>query len=93
MPRSTEFQPIAQPQQANQLLYCKTAEAKPEQFVCTTEAAIAPSFPQSDIATLAQTGGIPAAIILSIAFLILVLAEYNKVFLPVMLQKPEEKNE
>jgi hypothetical protein len=41
--------------------------------------------------TLLEVGGSTTAIILSIAFLILALAEYNKVFVPVMLQKVEEK--
>jgi hypothetical protein len=77
----SEIQPIEQQPQAKQLLYCQPAEGKPEQLVCTTEAALASPLEQLDTVTLVKTGGIPAAIILCIAVLILALAEYNKSFL------------
>jgi hypothetical protein len=93
MPQLPEIQQhFAPQQQANQLLHCQTTQAKPEQLVCTTKAATPTLLPQLDPATLMQYGGITAAIILSIAFLVLSLAEYNKVFVPVMLQKPDNKD-
>ena len=87
-----EFQHyLAQQQQTNQLPYTQSAIAKPEQSAITTEAAIAPSLGQLDTVALVQYGGITAAIILSLAVFILALAEYNKSFVPGMLQKPDEK--
>lgn len=85
-------QPHAQQQPGNQLSHNQPVAVKPEQSVSTTETAIAPSFGQIDTVALVKTGGITSAIILSIALLILALAEYNKVFLPVMLQKRNERN-
>jgi hypothetical protein len=38
---------------------------------------------------LVQVGGSTVAVILAIAFLIYALAEYNKVFIPVMMQRQE----
>ena len=84
-------QHLAQQQPANQLRYTQSAIAKPEQPATTTETVIAPPLGQIDTVALVQSGGITAAIILSIAVLIFVLAEYNKVFIPVMLHKVEEK--
>ncbi|MGI2902101.1 hypothetical protein [Tolypothrix sp. VBCCA 56010] len=82
---------IQQQQQTNQLLRCQTTIAKPEKLVCTTEKAITSPLEQLDTVVLVQYGGLPSAIILAIAFLILALAEYNKVFVPVMLQKRDIK--
>lgn len=94
MNTSPEFQPyVPQQPQASQLPHTEIAMAKPEQPVSTTEAVTSALFPQLDSTTLVQYGGITVAVILSIAVLILALAEYNKVFVPVMLQKSEEKNE
>jgi hypothetical protein len=80
-------------QQGNQLLHCQSAIAKPDQLVCTTESITSSLIPQFEPATLVKYGGVTVAVILSIAILILTLAEYNKIFVLVMLQKPEEKNE
>jgi hypothetical protein len=92
MNTSPEFQPyVAQQPQASQLPHPQIAIAKPEQSVGTTEAVITPPLGQIDTVALVQYGGITAAIILSIAVLIFVLAEYNKVFVPVMLHKENEK--
>ena len=85
------YQASAQQLPANQLLRCEIAAAKPQQFICTTEAVTSAQLPLLDPNALLEVGGSTAAIILSIAFLILALAEYNKVFVPVMLQKVEEK--
>ena len=82
---------LAQQQQTNQLPYTQSAIAKPEQSATTTEAVITPPLGQIDTVALVQYGGITTAIILSIAVLILSLAEYNKVFVPVMLHKADEK--
>ncbi len=82
---------FAQQPQANQLPYTQTAIAKPEQSTTTTETVITPPLGQIDTVALVQYGGITAAIILAIAVLILALAEYTKVFVPVMLQKPDDK--
>ncbi len=82
---------LAQQQPANQLPYTQSAIAKPEQSANTTEAVITPPLGQIDTVALVQYGGITTAIILSIAVLILSLAEYNKVFVPVMLHKADEK--
>jgi hypothetical protein len=76
-------QHLSQQQPANQLPYTQSAT--------TTEAVITPPLGQIDTVALVQYGGITAAIILSIAVLIFVLAEYNKVFVPVMLHKANEK--
>ena len=84
-------QHLAQQQQTNQLPYTQSAIAKPEQSANTTEAVITPPLGQIDTVALVQYGGITTAIILSIAVLILSLAEYNKVFVPVMLHKADEK--
>ena len=84
-------QHLAQQQQANQLTYTQSAVAKPEQPAITTETVIAPPLGQIDTVALVQYGGITTAIILSIAILILSLAEYNNVFVAVMLHKVEEK--
>ncbi len=91
MPQFSEIQPIEQQPQANQLPYTQTASAKPEQSATKTEAVITPPLEQIDTVALVQYGGITAAIILAIAVLILALAEYTKVFVPVMLQKPDDK--
>ena len=93
MPQFSQIQPIEQQQQAKQLLHCQPAQAKSEQLVCTTEAVIASPLEQLDTVTLVKTGGIPAAIILSIAVLILALAEYNKSFLPGMLQQRDDQSQ
>lgn len=92
MPQFSQIQPIEQQPQANQLPYTQTAIAKPEQHIRTTEAVITPPLGQIDTVALVQYGGITAAIILSLAVFILALAEYTKVFVPVMLQKPDDKN-
>ncbi len=86
-------QPLAQPQQANQLQPSKTVAAMSEQPVSTTQTIITPPLGQIDTVALVQYGGVTTAIILSISVLILSLAEFTKVLVPVMLQKPEEKNE
>ncbi|MBD1942120.1 hypothetical protein H6F50_07065 [Coleofasciculus sp. FACHB-712] len=86
-------QNVQQQSQATQLLHCQPAQAKPEQFVCTTESAIASPLGQLDTVTLVKTGGVPTAIILAIAVLILALAEYNKVFVLMMPQKQDNKTE
>jgi hypothetical protein len=91
MPQSPETQPYVQPQQANLLQHSQSAIAKPEQSATTTEAVITPPLGQIDTVALVQYGGITAAIILSLAVFILALAEYTKVFVPVMLQKPDDK--
>jgi hypothetical protein len=92
MNTSPEFQAyVAQQPQASQLPHTQIAIAKPEQSATTTETVITPPFAQLDTVALVQYGGITAAIILSIAVLILALAEYTKVFVPVMLQKPDDK--
>jgi hypothetical protein len=93
MPQSLETQRHAQLNQANLLQSSQTALAKPEERVGTTEAIIPPPLGQINTVALVQYGGITAAIILAIAVLILALAEYNKVFVPVMLQKPDQKKE
>jgi hypothetical protein len=92
MSYSTQVQHFESVLQEYQLLQNQTEVAKPEQFVGTTEALNPTLIPQLDPVTLMQYGGITVAIIRSIAFLILALAEYNKVLLPVMLQKRDEKN-
>ena len=91
MPQFSQIQPIEQQSQANQLPYTQTAIAKPEQSATKTEAVITPPLEQLDTVALVQYGGITAAIILSLAVFILALAEYTKVFVPVMLQKPDDK--
>jgi hypothetical protein len=91
MPQFSQIQPIEQQPQANQLPYTQTASAKPEQSATKTEAVITPPLEQLDTVALVQYGGITAAIILSLAVFILALAEYTKVFVPVMLQKPDDK--
>jgi hypothetical protein len=89
---SPEFQLyVAQQPQASQLPHTKIAIANPEQPLSTTETGIAPPLGQLNTVALVQYGGISVAIILSIAVFILALAEYNKSFLPVILQKPDEK--
>ncbi len=93
MSQSLESQPHAQLNQANLLQSSQTALANPEQSVNKTEAIIPPLLGQINTVALVQYGGITAAIILAIAVLILALAEYNKVFVPVMLQKPDQKKE
>ncbi len=93
MSRFSDIQPIEQQQQAKQLLHCQPAQGKPEQLVCTTEAAIAPPLEQLDTLTLVKVGGIPAAIILCITVLILALAEYNKTFVPGKPQQQDEKTQ
>ncbi len=94
MHTSPEFQPyVAQQPQASQLSHTQIAIVKPEQSVGTTQAVISPRLGQLDTVTLVQTGGITAAIILSIAVLILALAEYNKVFVLMMPQKRDNKTE
>jgi hypothetical protein len=82
---------LEQQQQGNQLQHSQSAIAKPEQHIRTTEAVITPPLGKIDTVALVQYGGITAAIILSLAVFILALAEYTKVFVPVMLQKPDEK--
>lgn len=95
MQQSQAVESKTQPQEvqlsADRLLRCEIAPAKPKEFICTTEAATSAQLPLLEPNALLEKGGITAAIILSIAFLILALAEYNKVFVPVMLQKLEEK--
>ena len=91
MPQFSQIQPIEQQPQANQLPYTQSAIAKPEQSATTTETVITPPLGQLDTVALVQYGGITAAIILSLAVFILALAEYTKVFVPVMLQKPDDK--
>jgi hypothetical protein len=92
MNTSPKFQPyVPRQQQANQLPHTQIAIAKPEQSATTTETVITPPLGQLDTVALVQYGGITAAIILAIAVLILALAEYTKVFVPVMLQKPDDK--
>ncbi|HEY9604944.1 MAG TPA: hypothetical protein V6C85_25295 [Allocoleopsis sp.] len=94
MNTSPEFQPyVAQQPQPNQLPHSQIAMAKLEQPINTTQVALASPIGQLDTLTLVQYGGIAVAIILSIAILILALAEYTKVFIPVMLQKRDEKTE
>ncbi len=93
MSQSLEIQSHAQLNQANLLQSSQTALANPEQSVNKTEAIIPPPLGQINTVALVQYGGITAAIILAIAVLILALAEYNKVFVPVMLQKPDQKKE
>ncbi len=83
---------LAQQPQANQLQYNQTAIANPERSVSTTKAVTTPSLGQLDTVALVQYGGIAVAIILSFVVFMLALAEYNKVFVPVMLQKRDEKN-
>jgi hypothetical protein len=83
---------LEKPQQANQLLHNQIA-SNLKQTVVATEAASAPPLGQLDTVALVQTGGITAAIILSIAVLILALAEYNKVFVLMMPQKQDNKTE
>lgn len=83
---------LAQQQQGNQLPHNQPVAVKPEQSVSTTETAIAPSLGQLDTVALVQYGGIAVAIILSFAIFMLALAEYNKVFMPVILQKRDGKN-
>lgn len=85
------YQASAQQSPADRLLRCEITAANPQQFICTTEAVTSAQLPLLQPDALLEKGGITAAIILSIAFLILALAEYNKVFVPVMLQKLEEK--
>jgi hypothetical protein len=86
-----EFQQyLAQQPQASQLPNSQTVEAKPEQHISTTETVITPSLGQLNTVALVQYGGISVAVILSIAILILALAEYTKVLIPVMLQKRDE---
>lgn len=87
---SSVSETIQEQEKTNQLLRCQTT-AKPEKLVCTTEKAITSPLKQLDTVALVQYGGLPAAIILAIAFLILALAEYNKIFVPVMLQKRDIK--
>ena len=86
---------LAQQPQANQsqLQYSQTAIANPEQSASTTEAVTIPSIGQLDTVALVQYGGIAVAIILAFAVFMLALAEYNKVFIPVMLQKRDENNQ
>lgn len=88
---SPEFQLyVAQQPQASQLPHTKIAIANPEQPLSTTETGIAPPLGQLNTVALVQYGGISVAVILSIAILILALAEYTKVLIPVMLQKRDE---
>jgi hypothetical protein len=89
--QASESQLLRQQPQAIELQYSQTAQAKPEQHIRTTETVITPPLAQLDTVALVQYGGITAAIILAIAVLILALAEYTKVFVPVMLQKPDDK--
>jgi hypothetical protein len=91
MPQFSQIQPIEQQPQGNQLQYSQSAIAKPEQSATKTEAVITPPLGQIDTVALVQYGGITAAIILSLAVFILALAEYTKVFVPVMVQKPDDK--
>lgn len=90
-PESQKY--LAQQQLVNQLSPGQLGGVKPEQPVSTTETIIAPPLGQIDTVALVQYGGISSAIILSIAILILSLAELIKVLVPVMLQKPNEKAE
>ncbi|MFB8792045.1 MAG: hypothetical protein U7123_25160 [Potamolinea sp.] len=90
---SESQQPSEQQQPANHLLRCQTALSRPDQLVCTTEATVSNLLPQLEPATLVEYGGITTAIILSLSIFIHALAEYNKVFIPVMLQKSDKKNE
>jgi hypothetical protein len=83
---------LEKPQQANQLIHNQIAPNL-RQTAVATEATIAPPLGQLDTVALVQTGGITAAIILSIAVLILALAEYNKVFVLMMPQKRDNKTE
>jgi hypothetical protein len=89
--QASESQLLRQQPQAIELQHSQTAQAKPEQHIRTTEAVITPPLAQIDTVALVQYGGITAAIILSLSVFILALAEYTKVFVPVMLQKPDEK--
>ncbi len=91
MPQSAEFQPLAQQQPANQFLQRPSAIAKSDQPVYKVESATSTLLPLIDPTTLVQYGGVTVAVILSITCLILALAEYNKVFLPVMLGKSGKK--
>ena len=91
MSQSLENQFHTQLNQENLLQSSQTALANPEQSVGKTEAVIPPPLGQIDTVALVQYGGITTAIILSIAVLILALAEYTKVFVPVMLQKPDDE--
>lgn len=84
---------LAQQQPVNELSPSQLGSVKPEQPVSTTESIIAPPLGQIDTIALVQYGGVSSAIILSIAILILSLAELIKVLVPVMLQKPTEKTE
>lgn len=89
---SSESQQSSEQQQpANNVLRCKTTLAQPDQFICTTEATVSNLLPQLEPATLVEYGGITAAIILSLSIFVYALAEYNKVFIPVMLQKQNNK--
>jgi hypothetical protein len=81
---------LAQQQPINQLLPSQPGSVKTEQPTSTNEPIITPSLGQIDTVALVQYGGISSAIILSIAILILSLAELIKVLVPVMLHQPEE---
>jgi len=65
----------------------------PEPQANAIEAVTPTPLSQINPTTLLQYGGITTAVILAIALLILALAEYNKVFLPVMLHKRQDKSE
>ncbi|MBD1805455.1 hypothetical protein H6F98_08340 [Microcoleus sp. FACHB-SPT15] len=93
MLQSPEKQPQAQQPQANQLQYNPTAIANPEQSIGTASVVTTPSLGQLDTVALVQYGGIAVAIILAFAIFMLALAEYNKVFMPVILQKRDGKNQ
>ena len=84
---------IAQQPQANQLQYNQTAIANPEQSFGTASVVTTPSLGQLDTVALVQYGGIAVAIILAFAIFMLALAEYNKVFMPVILQNRDGKNQ
>jgi hypothetical protein len=85
-------QPQTQQPQPNQLHYNQTSIANLEQSVGTASVVTTPSLGQLDTVALVQYGGIAVAIILAFAIFMLALAEYNKVFMPVILQKRDGKN-
>lgn len=91
MTQYRDQQLLRQQPQVVELPHSQTAIAQSNQPITTTESVTTPSLGQLDTVALVQYGGITTAIILSIAVLILALAEYNKVF--VMLQKSDQKTE
>ncbi|HLO88918.1 MAG TPA: hypothetical protein VK203_28475 [Nostocaceae cyanobacterium] len=86
MVEDTKVAKVVKEQSENQVLVCQKSEVTSTKLVCAIESQNATISQPLDPNQLVQVGGSSVAVILAIGFLILALAEYNKVFIPVMMR-------